>query len=329
MTDTNDSLSTGFTINELVEVHRKRLMLEFVAGNEGGWRHIQSAETHRPSLALTGFVDLYAFDRAQLLGNTELLYLNSLGSEERRQALEIIYQFELPCVIITNGYDVFPEIIDLSNEKQIPLLRTALSTAQFIHQFVSCIEDQNALTASIHATMVDVYGVGLLVTGKSGIGKSEVALDLVERGHRLVADDVVKVKRKRDILVGQASPLLKHHMEIRGVGIVDIERLYGVRAIRRAKRIEMEVRLVEWDKSENYERIGLDEDNSTILGVDVPLIRLPIYPGKNITVIAETIAMTYLLKLQGYSAAAILDSKLSDALNNSLKNSSIGDPDAT
>lgn len=328
MSDISEQLSTGITVGELLEEHQMRLMLELIAGGDGTWRHIQSAETHRPSLALTGFVDLYAFDRAQLLGNTELLYLSSLSPEARRESLEIIYQFELPCVIITNGYETFPEINEISEEREIPLIRTALSTAQFIHQFVACIEDQNAPSASVHSTLVDVYGVGLLITGRSGIGKSEVALDLVERGHRLVADDIVEVKRRRDILVGEASPLLGKCMEIRGVGIVDVERLFGVRAIRKAKRIEIEMRLVEWDSSENYERTGLDEDKAMILGVEIPLVRLPIYPGKNITVIAETIAMTYMLKLKGYSAAEAINIRLNSALNDATSDS-VGDPDAT
>jgi HPr kinase/phosphorylase len=328
LSNIEDQISTGVTIDELVNDHHQRLMLEFVAGREGGWRHIQSSETHRPSLALTGFVDLYAFDRAQLLGNTELLYLSNLDKDERRQSLEIIYQFDLPCIIITNNYDIPEEITELSDAKQTPLLRTPLSSAQFIHQFVSCIEEHNAPTTAVHGTMVDVYGVGLLITGRSGIGKSEVALDLIERGHRLVGDDVVQVKRRRDIIVGQASPLLHHNMEIRGIGIINVESLFGVRAIRSMKRIEVEVRLVEWDSEGDYERLGLDEDRSCVLGIEIPLVRLPIYPGKNITVISETIAMTYLLKLQGYSAAAELNTRISEALEGD-KDDQLGDPDAT
>ncbi len=327
MPDHEDQLTTGITVDELLKSHRKRLLLECIAGHEGGWRNVQSSETNRPSLALTGFVDLYAFDRAQLLGNTELLYLTNQSPADRRESLKIIYQFEMPCVILTNNCKPFAEIVDLADEKQIPLLRTSLSTAQFIHQFVSCVEEHNAPTTNVHATMVDVYGVGLLIRGRSGIGKSEVALDLVERGHRLVGDDIVVVHRNRDILVGGSSDLLGHNMEIRGVGIVNVESLFGVRAIRRMKRVEVEVRLVDWDSEEEYERVGMDEDNSLILGVEIPLIRLPIYPGKNITVIAETIAMTYLLKLRGYNAADALNTKLASAL--APPSGSQGDPDAT
>jgi len=322
----------GITIDDLVTQHRRRLLLEFVAGESGGWRRIFSAETHRPSLALTGFVNLYTFDRAQILGNTELLYLNALSPEQRREALSIIYQFELPCVIVTNGYNMFSELIELANERQIPLLRTTLSTARFIHQYVACLDDHFAPHTTVHGTMVDVYGVGLLFTGRSGIGKSEIALDLVERGHRLVADDVVHLRRQRTILLGEGSPLLGHKMEIRGIGIIDVERLFGIRAIRKVKRLEVEVRLSQWDGSEEYERIGLEEDRTTILGVELTLVCLPIYPGKNVTVIAETIAMNHLLKLRGYNPAQEMGARLSSAMQQPGESEStpiFGDPDAT
>lgn len=328
MSDTvHDQVSLGITINDLVERHQRRLLLKFVAGQAGGWRRIMSAETNRPSLALTGFVDLYAFDRAQVLGNTELIYLQSLTPEGRREAMDIIFQFDLPCVIVTNGYAIFPELVELAEQHQIPLVSTTLSTARFTHQFVAVLDEHFAPETTVHGTMVDVYGVGLLFSGRSGIGKSEIALDLVERGHRLVADDVVHILRKRDILVGEASPLLGHHMEIRGVGIIDVERLYGIRAIRKAKRIEMEVRLAQWDGEEEYERTGMDTDKSSILGVEIPLVRLPIYPGKNVTVIAETIAMTYLLKLRGINPAKDLDARLSAELT--MPPAQLEDMDAT
>jgi HPr kinase/phosphorylase len=277
-------------------------------------RTIHSTELHRPALALTGFVDLYTFDRGQVLGNTELLYLNSLNSQERRAALEIIYQFDLPCVIITNGYEVLPELLELSEDRGVPLLTTTLSTARFIHQFLSCLDDYFAPRTTMHGTMVDVYGVGLLLTGRSSIGKSEIALDLVERGHRLVADDVVHITRQRNILRGESSPMLGQKMEIRGIGIIDVQRLFGIRAIRKAKRVEVVLNLVQWSDEETYERIGLSHGSTCILGVEIPMIQLPIFPGKNITVIAETIAMNHLLRIDGYSAAEELNIRLSDAL---------------
>jgi HPr kinase/phosphorylase len=323
-----DQDAKSVSIDDLVGAHKSRLMLDFIAGHGGGWRSIYSAETNRPSLALTGFVDLYAFDRAQVLGNTELLYLASLDAGARREALEIIYQFELPCVIITNSFVAFPEMIEIAERMEIPLLLTPLSTARFLHQFVACIDDHFAQTTVLHGSLVDVYGVGLLMTGASGIGKSEIALDLVERGHRLVADDVVHVRRQQNILVGTSNPLLRHNMEIRGIGIIDVERMYGVRAVREAKRIEVEVRLEEWDKQGDYERTGITGDESTHLGIAVPKVRLPIYPGKNITVISETIAMAHMLKVRGVNPAEELDTRLSTTLG-SHSAADIGDPDAT
>ena len=259
-------------------------------------------------------MDLYTFDRPQILGNTELLYLNNLNSADRMEALEIIYQFDLPCVILTNGFEGWSEQIELANRHSIPLLRTNLSTARFVHQFVTILDEFFAPRKALHGTMVDVYGVGLLLAGQSGIGKSEIALDLVERGHRLVADDVVHVFRQKSILQAEASPVLGQKMEIRGIGIIDVEKLFGIRAIRKVKRLEVILNLVKWDEREAYERVGLEDDSKCILDVAVPMIHLPIFPGKNITVIAETIAMNYLLRLQGYSAAKELDIKLTSAL---------------
>lgn len=307
-------------------MHGRRLLLEFLAGTSGGWRRIFSAEPNRPSLPLTGFVDLYTFDRAQILGNTELLYLRQMSSQDRYDALNIIFQFELPCVIITNAYEVFPELIRLADEREIPLLRTSLSTARFTHHYVSALDFDFAPQTAVHGTLVDVYGVGLLLSGRSGIGKSEIALDLVERGHRLVADDVVHLRRQRRVLMAEANRLLGFNIEVRGIGILDVERLFGIRAIRARKRVEVQVLLTPWDGAEDYERTGLTEDKSAILGVEVPLVRLPIFPGKNVTVICETIAMNHLLKVRGYNAAEVLSKRLSSELNKG-QSAAPGSPD--
>ena len=315
----------GISIRDLIEQHQKRLLLELVAGEAGLSRIIKSVETHRPALALTGFVDLYTFDRPQVLGNTELLYLNSLSNADRAEALDIILQFDLPCVIITNGHECYPELIEMANEREIPVLRSTLSTARFIQGYTTNLDDHFAPRTTLHGTMVDVYGVGLMLSGRSGIGKSEIALDLVERGHRLVTDDVVHVFRQRNILQAEASPMLGHKMEIRGLGIVDVEKLFGIRAIRKVKRLEVILNLVQWDGKEEYERLGLENDSTCILGVAIPVVHLPIFPGKNITVIAETLAMTHLLRLQGYSAAQELDQMLCSALKKPHPSPSIPD----
>ncbi|RKY59439.1 MAG: HPr kinase/phosphorylase [Candidatus Latescibacterota bacterium] len=301
----------GITVAQLLEEYGEKLALELKAGAEGLGRMLHNGEVHRPGLALAGFVDLYTFDRVQVLGNTEMFYLGRLSKKKRRIALETIYQFDLPCVVLTNNADPFPEMVELSNSNDIPLLVTRFATTKFVHLFSYYLEDHFSPWTTVHGSLVDVYGVGLLFVGKSGIGKSEVALDLIERGHRLVADDVVRiVRRARGILVGMGKEAVRHYMEIRGVGIVDVQRMFGIQAVRDQKRVEVEVRLVEWNEVDDYERIGLSENYTTILDVEIPSVTVPIYPGKNITVIAEVIALNYLLKVHGIHPVEEFNEKL-------------------
>ncbi|HID95863.1 MAG TPA: HPr(Ser) kinase/phosphatase [Candidatus Latescibacteria bacterium] len=299
------------TIRELLKQNRRRLALKLIAGQEGLDRTLTSGEIHRPGLALAGFVELYTFDRVQVLGNTEMIYLRGLSEDARRQALETIYQFDLPCIVITGNNEPFPLLSELSNKRAIPLLRTKFATTKFIHLFNLYLDEVFAPQITMHASLVDVYGVGLLFTGRSSIGKSEIALDLVERGHRLVADDVVVITRRaQGILMGTGSDILRHHIEIRGVGIIDVRRTFGIRAVRLQKRIEVEVRLVDWDESLDYERIGLEEKTTSILDIEIPVVAIPIYPGKNITVIAEIVALNHLLKVSGIHPAREFNRRL-------------------
>jgi HPr kinase/phosphorylase len=218
-------------------------------------------------------------------------------------------------VIVAKGLDPPARMLELASEKQVPVLRTPMSTTPFIHELTVYLDNLFAQETSLHGSLMDVYGVGLLFTGASGIGKSECALDLVERGHRLVADDVVRIRKRHEgILIGMASDLLRHHMEIRGLGIIDVQAIFGIRAIRGQKRVEVEVHLKEWEDTEQYERTGLDEKTSTILGVQIPLVIVPIVPGKNLTVIAEVIALNYLVKAYGYNPAERLNDQLRDLL---------------
>jgi HPr kinase/phosphorylase len=195
-------------------------------------------------------------------------------------------------------------MLEMAAARGIPILRTPMATTDFIHKLTSMLDEVFAPTTTVHGSLVDVYGVGLLFTGRSGIGKSECALDLVERGHRLVADDVVTIRRRAvNVLIGSGNDLLRHCMEIRGIGIIDVQSIFGIRAIRAQKRIEVEVNLREWDANEDYERLGIAEQFSTILDVEIPLTVVPLFPGKNITVISETIALNYLVKAYGYNPA--------------------------
>ncbi|MCD6335272.1 MAG: HPr(Ser) kinase/phosphatase [Candidatus Latescibacteria bacterium] len=304
-------MDQGITIRKLLEEYDSRLALELVAGKKGLDRRLPNHEIHRPGLALTGFVELYTYDRLQVLGNTELLYLSHLSDKERRVALQTLYQFDLPCVILTSGSVPSKIFRELSEERGIPLLVTRFSTTKFVHLFSYYLDDLFAPQTTVHACQVDVYGVGLLFTGRSGIGKSEIALDLVERGHRLVADDAVTIiRRARGVLMGIANEVVGHHLEIRGVGIVDVRRMFGIRAIRQRKGIEVEVQLVDWDKTKKYERVGLEDQVTSILDVEIPVVTVPIYPGKNITVISEVIALNHLLKTHGLHPAQAFNKRL-------------------
>jgi len=305
----------GLTIEKFLEENIERLNLKLLAGANGLDNVIITPEFNRPGLALTGFVDLFTYNRVQLIGNTELLYINLLPKKKRIESFEVICQFDLPCIIFTNGILPTQELISICNERDIPLIASSLATTQFVHLFTYYIEDIFAPSTTVHGTLVDVYGMGLLFTGRPGIGKSEVSLDLVERGHRLVADDIVKIVRKaRGIIVGTGSELTRSMIEIRGVGIVNLEKMFGVRATRVQKRIEVEVSLIDWDPDKPLDRTGLEDKASTILDVDIPKVDVPIYPGKYIAVIVESIALNHLLKTRGFNAAKHLAERQLDCI---------------
>ena len=296
---------------DLIRVYGKRLGLVQVAGEGGMHRTINSSDAHRPGLTLTGFVEVFTFSMVQVLGNQENAYLRSLTPRRRRQALEIIFQLEMPCIVVTSREALLPDLQGLAEECDVPLLRSGYDTTKFIHLLHFYLDDLFAPHVTVHGTLVDVHGVGLLFTGRSAIGKSEVALDLVERGHRLVADDTVIITRQsQGILVGCSPEVLQDHMEIRGIGIVDVKRLFGIWGTRRQKRLEVVVELAEWRDDLNYERIGAEDKVRAILGVELPEVTVPIYPGKNITVITETIALNYLLRLDGHHAAREFNKRL-------------------
>ncbi|HJP31831.1 MAG TPA: HPr(Ser) kinase/phosphatase [Candidatus Latescibacteria bacterium] len=298
-------------IEKLLKVYGRRLGLRLVAGEQGVGRTINSSDVHRPGLTLTGFVEVFTYSFVQILGNQEMEYLRSLDPEHRCEALEIIYQFEMPCIIVTGSGRLLPELRRMADKYRIPLLRSEFDTTRFTHLLHFYLDDVFAPYVTIHGTLVDVHGVGLLVTGRSAIGKSEVGLDLVERGHRLVADDtVILTRQSHGLLMGRPPPALQDHIEIRGIGIVDVKRLFGIGGTRKQKRVEVVVTLVDWDRDFAYDRVGLEDRVKTILGVEIQEITVPIFPGKNITVIAETIAFNYLLRIDGYHAAQEFNRRL-------------------
>jgi len=300
-------------VSYLVERLKERVQIEikpFVAEDNSNQRYITEADLHRPGLALAGYVKLFTYQRIQVIGNTETRYLKNLSEEKQKEAFANLTQFKIPVLFLTDSNKLPEYLFDMAREAGIPVFGTSLETTQFMHLIRDFLEDQFALQTMVHGSMVDVYGIGILIAGKSGIGKSEVALDLVERGHRLVADDVVILTKKSNVLMASATEMNKHFMEIRGLGIIDIMSMFGVRAIRYQKRLEVVLELSLWDESKDIERTGLNRDTKEILGVDIPLINLPITPGKNITVIAEVIAMNYLLRHYGYDAAEAFQDKV-------------------
>ena len=286
-----------------------------LTGNIGLQNRISDKNLHRPQLALAGFVELFTYHRVQIFGNTELYYLQSLQLEDRISAFENISQFSIPCIIITNNHQIDDSLIDIAVKQNIAVFATPFETTKTIALLSDFLDDQFADQAVVHGSFVDVYGVGVLLVGRSGIGKSEIALDLIERGHRLVADDIIMFTKKREnILMGTGTSLVKHFMEIRGLGIINVQKMFGIRAIRYQKRLEIIVELEEWDKDKDYTRTGLDEVPSNLLNVPVSTVKLPIFAGKNVTVITEVIALNYLLKTYGYNAAGVFADKLQEEI---------------
>lgn len=286
-------------LEQRLKVHLNRVNTVSLEGKK-----IVEKNLHRPGLVLSGYTDLFQYQRMQILGNTEIGYLEHLAEEARHHAFDTLIGFDLPCIILTAGNQLSDELLARATARGIAVLSTPLSTTKFMTLLGDFLEVEFAPRQTLHASLVDVYGVGLLLTGKAGIGKSEIALDLVERGHRLVADDVVVVTRQQgNILIGSGTDVVKHFMEIRGVGLVDTQAMFGIRAIRFQKRIELIVHMELMNPESEYTRINMIEDTKDILGVDLPVVRLPITPGKNVTVICEVIAMNYLLTQYGYDAA--------------------------
>ena len=302
-------------VDSLLESRDAGLALELVAGRGGLTRRITGPRIQKPGLALTGYTAYVHPERLQVLGMTEISFLSSLSAEERRYGLEKLCALEVSAICITRGLAVPEELIELGEKTSTPIFTTTLMSSVFINRVTKWLEERLSPTTSVHGVLIDVLGVGILLLGKSGIGKSEAALDLVLRGHRLVADDIVEIrKRPPDMIYGGGSEIIKHHMEIRGLGIINIKDLFGISAVRDAKKIELVVELVEWNEEEEYDRLGVEELRHSILDVAVPMLRVPIRPGRNITSIIEVAARNQLLKYQGKHSAREFQDRLNRAL---------------
>jgi len=305
----------SLSVKNLLEDAGEQLGLELVNGVDEGPIPVTVPDIHRPGLALTGFMQNYLNERIQVLGETEILYLNTRSEDVRQEAIARVFSVPIVCIIVTRSLDLPDDLVAAASENGVPILRTSRLTTPFIHELTAHLDDYFSETDQLHGTLVDVYGVGLLFTGASGIGKSEIALDLVERGHRLVADDTVHVVRKgEDVLMGRGYEHLQHYMEIRGVGIINVHDLFGIRSVRVQKRIEVEVHLEEWNVAKDWNRDGLEDRTTAILGVSIPQVVIPLFPGKNITVISEVIAMHHMLKVYGVNAAEKFNNMLIDMM---------------
>ncbi len=303
------------TVAYFFEYAKENFGLQSFTGNIGLDRYITEQNLHRPGLALAGFVGLFSYPRIQVFGNTEISYLKNLSVKQRKSSIKKLMEFEIPCIVLSNGVKPFKEMLDLAKKRNIAIFGSNLSTTKLIYYLGDFLEDQFAYRFTVHGSLVDVYGVGMLFVGKSGIGKSEVALDLVERGHRLVADDVVILTKKGEgIIMGSGTDLTAHFMEIRGIGIIDVRSMFGVRAIRFQKRVEVVIDLEIWNSKAEYTRTGLDNSTIPLMEIDIPYVKLPIIPGKNITVVSEVIALNYLLKHYNYDAAKVLTERLKQKL---------------
>jgi HPr kinase/phosphorylase len=289
------------------------LGLRLVAGRRGLRREILRSRVQRPGLALAGHTGYIQYGRVQIVGGSEVSYLTKLLPEQRARALARACRRRMSCLVVTKGMAPPPELKRAAEARGIPLLHTQMESTLFIKQLQAFLDERLAPREQRHAVMVDVFGLGVLIAGESGIGKSECALDLVDRGHRLVADDVVELKRLGEWIYGSAPDLTRYHMELRGLGILNVKHLYGVSAIRLSKRIELVVNLERWKAGREYDRLGLRGESVTLLGIRVPRVRMPVAPGRNLALLVEVASRNQLLKERGYDPARRLAERV-DAL---------------
>jgi HPr kinase/phosphorylase len=294
---------TAVAVRDLLGPEAAILQLRIAGGRAGLDHEVQQSRVQRPGLALTGYTDYVRYGRVQIMGASEVGYLRKLTPRRRAAILEKLARCRISCFVVTKGLAPPPELLAAAEARGIPLLLTPLESTPLIKHLSSFLDERLALRLHLHSVLIDVFGLGVLIMGESGIGKSECALDLIDRGHRLVADDVVEIKRMANTLVGSSPNLTRYHMELRGLGVINIKDLYGVSSIRVSKRVELVLNLERWEAGKEYDRLGLQGETFLILGVEVPLIRMPVAPGRNIAILAEVAARNQLLKERGYDAA--------------------------
>ena len=292
----------------MVQVDRFIKAMEFEVLNPASSSElsIENSDINRPGMQLAGFWQYFAWERPQLFGKVELTYLKQLNPFLREERLSTFVSYDIPCIIICHQIECDPLLLSKAKERGIAVFQSQKDTTQVVIDMITWLNSELAPRVSHHGVLVDVYGVGVLITGESGVGKSEAALELVKRGHRLVADDSVQIKRIADSLVGEAPKRIRHYMEIRGVGIIDIATMYGIGAVVQEKAVEMIVHLEHWIQGKEYDRIGLNDEYTEILGVHLPRLVVPVQPGRNLAIVLEVAARNFRLKQQGLNAASIL-----------------------
>jgi HPr kinase/phosphorylase len=311
------SSQAGVTVGALLGSRPEAfgLPVEILAGVDGLDRIISSPHIQKTGLALAGFHEYLKPGRVLIFGESEIRYLESLATEPRIAAMRLAMTLSFPCVLITGGFTPPVELVLEAERARLPLLKTAVATPTAIAKLTSILEDSLAERTILHAVLLDILGLGVLIAGESGIGKSECALDLIVRGHRLVADDTVEIRRRQEtILIGTCPELTRHHMELRGLGVINVKELFGIASTRSSKRVELVVQLERWDPTREYERLGLDDEFYDILGLRVPLLRMPVAPGRNIAILVEVAARNQLLRSRGHHAARVLADRLAATL---------------
>jgi HPr kinase/phosphorylase len=299
----HDAPSPRVAVRELLGREAVALGLRLLAGRAGLDREILMPRVQRPGLALSGYTDYISYGRVQIVGGSEIGYLRTLTARARARVLARLARCRISCFVVTRGLPAPAELLREGERRGIPVLATASASTPLIKALSAFLEERLALCVQLHAVLVDVFGLGVLIKGESGIGKSECALDLVDRGHRLVADDVVELRRVADTLQGSSPALTRYHMELRGVGVIDLKDLYGVSSVRLSKRVELVVDMERFEPGQDHDRLGLRRERDLILGLEVPMIRLPVAPGRSTALLVEVAARNQLLRQRGYDAA--------------------------
>lgn len=298
-------------VSDLLSEEAEHLQLKLVFGKQHlKGRYITNYRIQKPGLALAGFADHIHGGRVQVLGNTELSYLWTLTPDQRDKAISHVCNRDICCFVITKNLHLPKELLSAVRLSGVPLLKTDLPSSEAITGIMMYLEEKLAPETNCHGVFMDVFGVGVFITGRSGIGKSECAIELIKRGHRLVGDDIVLFRKVQEYLEGRSSDMLKYHMEVRGLGIINIKDMFGVTAIRQRKKLELVVEFTDWNPDASYDRLGLDNNTEEILKLPVPKIVLPITAGRNMAVIVEVAARNHLLKIMGYDSAKEFSEKL-------------------